>query len=145
MPLASGSSREAFSKNVATEVAAGKPQKQAVAIAYAQERKSDVEVLRECADALDTLHGRMDAMERSDAVDEEQVRAKLTKLRIEYQNLNEQRKELEARARQAKKDGRTDLERILWDAALKASTAEHAAFDAYEMFKRQMRAAGIKP
>lgn len=34
MPLEKGSSREAFAKNVKTEVAAGKPQKQAVAIAY---------------------------------------------------------------------------------------------------------------
>lgn len=34
MPLEKGKSREAFSHNVKTEVAAGKPQKQAVAIAY---------------------------------------------------------------------------------------------------------------
>ncbi len=34
MPLKSGSSRKAFSSNVKTEIAAGKPQKQAVAIAY---------------------------------------------------------------------------------------------------------------
>lgn len=34
--LSSGKSNAAFSKNVATEVAAGKPQKQAVAIAYAK-------------------------------------------------------------------------------------------------------------
>ncbi len=34
MPLTKGSSKEAFSQNVKAEVAAGKPQKQAVAIAY---------------------------------------------------------------------------------------------------------------
>lgn len=34
MPLTKGSSRAAFSHNVKTEMAAGKPQTQAVAIAY---------------------------------------------------------------------------------------------------------------
>lgn len=34
MPLEPGKSKEAFSHNVKTEMAAGKPQKQAVAIAY---------------------------------------------------------------------------------------------------------------
>lgn len=40
MPLAKGRSKKAFSKNVATEVRAGKPQKQAVAIAFSVARKS---------------------------------------------------------------------------------------------------------
>lgn len=43
MPLISGEkakSKEGFSKNVAAEVCAGKPQKQAVAIAYSQARKT---------------------------------------------------------------------------------------------------------
>ena len=40
MPLKSGKSRAAFSSNVKTEIAAGKPQKQAVAIAYSQQRRS---------------------------------------------------------------------------------------------------------
>lgn len=36
MPLESGKSRAAFAHNVKTEMAAGDPQKQAVAIAYAK-------------------------------------------------------------------------------------------------------------
>ena len=41
MPLSKGKGKAAFSKNVRTEVkAGGKPVKQAVAIAYAVQRKS---------------------------------------------------------------------------------------------------------
>jgi hypothetical protein len=40
MPLAKGKSKATFSKNVATEVKAGKPVKQAVAIAYSVKRDS---------------------------------------------------------------------------------------------------------
>jgi hypothetical protein len=36
MPLLTGKSRASFVKNIKAEIAAGKPQKQAVAIAYAQ-------------------------------------------------------------------------------------------------------------
>ncbi len=36
MPLIKGGSPEAFSQNIKTEIAAGKPQKQAVAIAYSK-------------------------------------------------------------------------------------------------------------
>src|SRR5437762_8457564 len=39
MPLQSGKSKKAFSANVEAEIAAGKPQKQAVAIAYAVKRR----------------------------------------------------------------------------------------------------------
>ncbi len=39
MPLDKGKSKKAFSNNVAKEVKAGKPIKQAVAIAYAAKRK----------------------------------------------------------------------------------------------------------
>jgi hypothetical protein len=40
MPLVKGTSKKAFSKNIRTEVAAGKPVKQAVAIAYATKRRA---------------------------------------------------------------------------------------------------------
>jgi hypothetical protein len=40
MPLIKGKSAKSFSKNVATEMDAGKPQKQALAIAYSVKRKS---------------------------------------------------------------------------------------------------------
>jgi hypothetical protein len=40
MPLNPGKSRQAFSDNVRTEMHAGKPQRQAVAIAYAEQRRS---------------------------------------------------------------------------------------------------------
>jgi hypothetical protein len=38
MPLTKSKSAKAFSKNVKAEIAAGKPQKQAVAIAYSVKR-----------------------------------------------------------------------------------------------------------
>jgi hypothetical protein len=40
MPLKHGSSKEARAENVKTEVAAGKPPKQAVAIAYSVARRA---------------------------------------------------------------------------------------------------------
>ncbi len=40
MPLRKGSSKAAFSANVKAEIKAGRPQKQAVAIAYAVKRKA---------------------------------------------------------------------------------------------------------
>ncbi len=38
MPLKKSTSSQAFSQNVKAEIAAGKPQKQAVAIAYSEKR-----------------------------------------------------------------------------------------------------------
>jgi hypothetical protein len=40
MPLKKGKSKGAFKQNIKTEVAAGKPVKQAVAIAYSEKRRS---------------------------------------------------------------------------------------------------------
>jgi len=40
MPLEKSTSKEAFGRNVAAEVNAGKPQKQAVAIAYSEKRQA---------------------------------------------------------------------------------------------------------
>ena len=40
MPLVKSPSKRAFRSNVKAEIAAGKPQKQAVAIAYSVQRKS---------------------------------------------------------------------------------------------------------
>jgi len=40
MPLVKSVSKGAFRKNIKTEMAAGKPQKQSVAIAYAMKRKA---------------------------------------------------------------------------------------------------------
>ena len=40
MPLVKSSSKEAFRKNVKAEMSAGKPQKQAVAIAYSVKREA---------------------------------------------------------------------------------------------------------
>ena len=40
MPLVKSASKDAFRKNIKTEMARGKPQKQAVAIAYGVKRKA---------------------------------------------------------------------------------------------------------
>jgi hypothetical protein len=41
MPLIKSTKKEAFKKNIAAEVKAGKPIKQAVAIAYAEKREAE--------------------------------------------------------------------------------------------------------
>ena len=41
MPLIKSGSKKAFRENVKAEIAAGKPQKQAVAIAYSTKRKPE--------------------------------------------------------------------------------------------------------
>ena len=50
MPLSSGKSNAAFSHNVEVEMQAGKPQKQAVAIAYAKKREASDEAAQAAAD-----------------------------------------------------------------------------------------------
>ena len=40
MPLVKSKSKKAFSENIKREIAAGKPQKQAVAIAYSEKREA---------------------------------------------------------------------------------------------------------
>jgi len=40
MPLKKGKSKAAFVSNVKTEIGAGKPKKQALAIAYSQQRRA---------------------------------------------------------------------------------------------------------
>ena len=44
MPLSKGKSKKAISQNIKTEMAAGKPQKQAVAIALNTARKSGAKI-----------------------------------------------------------------------------------------------------
>ena len=57
MPLKEGSSRETISQNIATEIRAGKPPKQAAAIAYSKARGDDVT----------GIHTFMDACARGDS------------------------------------------------------------------------------
>jgi len=54
MPLEQGKSEAAFGQNVKTEMAAGKPQKQAVAIAYSEQRAADERTGRvDCIGGMD--------------------------------------------------------------------------------------------
>lgn len=72
MPLEKGPvGSPAFKRNIETEMAAGKPQKQAVAIAYSEagERKDggmdmDMDKLDAVLDAVSRMDARLDAMEK---------------------------------------------------------------------------------
>jgi hypothetical protein len=62
VPLIKSKSPQAFSKNVATEVAAGKPQDQAVAIAYSEKRAAGRgdkarAMKMDKMDGMDSMHG----------------------------------------------------------------------------------------
>ena len=48
MPLVKSSSKNAFRKNIRAEIASGKPQKQAVAIAYDVKRKAAAKKGKSC-------------------------------------------------------------------------------------------------
>ena len=65
MPLASGKSQAVISKNIATEVRAGKPVKQAAAIAYSKARGDVTGPNR--GPLRDPIHGYMDACARGDS------------------------------------------------------------------------------
>jgi hypothetical protein len=73
MPLESGKSQSAFEQNIKTEIAAGKDQKQAVAIAYAKKRGDAVAKIADATgrlvDVVSDVSRRMDAMvaKRADA------------------------------------------------------------------------------
>lgn len=56
MPLIKSRSKKAFSANVEREMSAGKPQKQAVAIAYSVQRRSGKKKLRKTS--LRQIFGR---------------------------------------------------------------------------------------
>ncbi|OYV52002.1 MAG: hypothetical protein B7X10_00340 [Burkholderiales bacterium 21-58-4] len=71
MPLEAGKSHETIAKNITTEIKAGKPQKQAVAIAYNKAGLS-----RDDA----ACHAYLDCAARGDAVGLARHHAKLTKL-----------------------------------------------------------------
>jgi hypothetical protein len=58
MPLQSGSSRQAVSANIATEINAGKPPKQAEAIAYSKARGDAVQAM---CDSVDQMRAACDA------------------------------------------------------------------------------------
>ena len=70
MPLETGKSKEALSRNIATEIKVGKPKEQAVAIAYAKQRGDssslaalDPVKLDACAAKADALLKRMDSLD----------------------------------------------------------------------------------
>lgn len=63
MPLENGKGKESFSHNVAAEMNAGKPQKQAVAIAYSKQRES-ADAARGAIDAIKGLIGILDSFKR---------------------------------------------------------------------------------
>lgn len=64
MPLIEGKSDKAFSENVKKEIAAGKPQKQAVAIAYHERGKAGGKDARMAKDGHDAFRQNLDGLHK---------------------------------------------------------------------------------
>ena len=108
MPLETGSSQATISKNIATEVRAGKPVKQAAAIAYSKARGDENASWHERLDSLvsacNTLVKRCDAAVQSHDLmrndSEEDLWDKMERAEKEYHLARETGKDLSgARAR----------------------------------------------
>jgi hypothetical protein len=65
MPLIKGTSTKSFGKNVATEMSAGKPQKQAVAIAYSEQHEAESSKGHHAPKHTDTAHHSDHSSKRS--------------------------------------------------------------------------------
>ena len=65
MPLIKSTSPKAFGKNVATEMAAGKPQKQAVAIAYSEQHEAESSKRHHAPKHKETAHHSDHSSKRS--------------------------------------------------------------------------------
>jgi hypothetical protein len=86
MPLESGSSQETISKNIATEIRAGKSKEQAAAIAYSKARgdvmSSDAEKLDQIVSKTDSLSKRMDAFMARRRLRQDATRKQMADARI---------------------------------------------------------------
>jgi hypothetical protein len=61
MPLSGGTSKQAREKNIRTEIAAGKPPKEAVAIGYAKQRENRG---KDAQDVQQAIRGICDAIRK---------------------------------------------------------------------------------
>jgi hypothetical protein len=64
MPLVKSKSKEAFSKNISTEIKAGKPPKQAAAIAYSVQRDAEKKKSGGKVGLWDNIHAKRERIER---------------------------------------------------------------------------------
>jgi len=64
MPLVKSKSKEAFSKNIAAEIKAGKPPKQAAAIAYSVKRSVEEKKAGGKVGLWDNIHAKRERIER---------------------------------------------------------------------------------
>jgi hypothetical protein len=100
MPLIKSTSKQAFGENIRTEMAAGKPQKQAVAIAYSEKREATKQPSNASTmggnPGKGTMHHSSHRAEASDSyhkntVEASYVRPSMTKMtRTEHQLNNEE-------------------------------------------------------